>query len=272
MHSFSEAAGKAGKSIGFVPTMGALHNGHLMLVEQALAENDLVVCSIFVNPIQFNNPADLEKYPRTFEKDSTLLEAIGCDVVFYPDVAEMYPEPVTHTYDFGLLDKVMEGRYRAGHFNGVAIVVKKLFDIVRPHKAYFGEKDFQQLAVIKALVKMEAMDIRIVPCPIVRETDGLAMSSRNVRLSAAQRKEAPLIYQTLIKASELCKTQSVERVIDQVTRIINANPEMELEYFEISNPETLVPVRDNNPNGRVVACIAVFMGQVRLIDNMIFNL
>lgn len=272
MHDYSVAARKAGKSIGFVPTMGALHNGHLMLVEKALAENDLGVCSIFVNPIQFNNPRDLEKYPRTFEKDSAMLEAIGCNVIFYPDVEEMYPEPVTHTYDFGLLDKVMEGRYRAGHFNGVAIVVKKLFDIVIPHKAYFGEKDYQQLAVIKALVKTESIDIDIIPCPIVRETDGLAMSSRNVRLTPAQRREAPLIYQTLIKASELYKTQSVETVMEWVAQSINANPEMKLEYFEISATDTLIPVRENKPHGPVVACIAVFMGQIRLIDNMIFNL
>lgn len=272
MHNFSVAARKAGKSIGFVPTMGALHNGHLMLVEKALAQNDLVVCSIFVNPIQFNNTRDLEKYPRTIGKDSAMLEAIGCNVVFYPDEKEMYPEPVTHTYDFGTLDKVMEGRYRAGHFNGVAIVVKKLFDIVIPHKAYFGEKDYQQLAVIKALVKMESIDIDIVPCPIVRETDGLAMSSRNVRLTPVQRKEAPLIYQTLIKASALYKFKRVETVIDYVVQTINANPEMELEYFEISDTETLIPIRDSKPSAPVVACIAIFMGQVRLIDNMIFNL
>lgn len=272
MHDYSVTAREAGKSIGFVPTMGALHNGHLMLVEKALAENDLVVCSIFVNPIQFNNSRDLEKYPRTFGKDSAMLEAIGCNVIFYPEVEEMYPEPVTHTYDFGLLDKVMEGRYRAGHFNGVAIVVKKLFDIVIPHKAYFGEKDYQQLAVIKALVKIESVDIAIIPCPIVRETDGLAMSSRNVRLTPAQRRVAPLIYQTLIKASELYLTQSVETVIDFVAQTIRENPEMKLEYFEISDTETLAPIRENKPHGPVVACIAVFMGQVRLIDNMIFNL
>ncbi len=272
MQAYSRAARKSGKSIGFVPTMGALHNGHLMLVEQAMAENDIGICSIFVNPIQFNNPKDLEKYPRTFEKDIALLESLGCDVVFYPEVEEMYPEPVTQTYDFGLLDKVMEGRYRSGHFNGVAIVVKKLFDIVLPHKAYFGEKDFQQLAVIKALVKIESMNIAIVACPIVRETDGLAMSSRNVRLTDSQRSEAPLIFQTLVKASGLYKTEKVETVIEKVAHTINANPEMELEYFEISHPETLAPIRGNKPDTPVVACIAVYMGPVRLIDNMIFNL
>lgn len=272
MQAYSRAARKSGKSIGFVPTMGALHNGHLMLVEQAMAENDIGICSIFVNPIQFNNPKDLEKYPRTFEKDIALLESLGCDVVFYPEVEEMYPEPVTQTYDFGLLDKVMEGRYRSGHFNGVAIVVKKLFDVVLPHKAYFGEKDFQQLAVIKALVKIESMNIAIVACPIVRETDGLAMSSRNVRLTDSQRSEAPLIFQTLVKASGLYKTEKVETVIEKVAHTINANPEMELEYFEISHPETLAPIRGIKPDTPVVACIAVYMGPVRLIDNMIFNL
>ncbi|TVQ12557.1 MAG: pantoate--beta-alanine ligase [Bacteroidetes bacterium] len=272
MQALSLAARKTGKSIGFVPTMGALHSGHLHLVERALAENDIVVCSIFVNPIQFTNPGDLEKYPRTFGKDSVLLEAIGCDVVFYPDVAEMYPEPVTHTYDFGMLEKVMEGLYRAGHFNGVAIVVKKLFDIVLPHKAYFGEKDYQQLAVIQSLVKLESMDIEIIPCPIVREPDGLAMSSRNARLTPEQRKAAPFIFETLVKAAQLYKSRSVELVIDTVCESIAANPDMELEYFEISDTETLAPIRGEKPHRPVVACIAVYMGQVRLIDNMIFNL
>lgn len=261
------------KQIGFVPTMGALHQGHLELVARALEENDRVVCSIFVNPIQFNNPNDLKKYPRTFEQDAALLEAMGCHVLFYPSTSEMYPEPETRVYDFGLLDKVMEGRYRQGHFNGVAIVVKKLFDIVMPHRAYFGEKDFQQLAIIKALVKMEQTDIEIVPCAIVREPDGLAMSSRNVRLNADQRIHAPLIYQTLLKARQMYTTSSsLEEVKKEVEKVVEQNPFMELEYFEISDTESLAPIRMPKPPKPVVACIAVNMGEVRLIDNMIFNL
>ncbi|HFB61616.1 MAG TPA: pantoate--beta-alanine ligase, partial [Bacteroidetes bacterium] len=178
----------AGKTIGFVPTMGALHEGHLELMRRARKENDLLVVSIFVNPIQFNNPDDLKKYPRTLEDDMEKLKSVDCNVLFAPDAAEMYPEKVTTQYDFGELDKVMEGKFRPGHFNGVAVVVKKLFDIVQPHRAYFGEKDFQQLAIIKKLVEMENIPVEIVPCPIVRDPAGLAMSSRNRLLTPEQRK------------------------------------------------------------------------------------
>lgn len=261
-----------GRQIGFVPTMGALHRGHLELVKRAVNENDVVVCSIFVNPIQFNNPDDLKKYPRTFESDIEMLESMGCHYVFYPDTQEMYPEPETHTYDFGQLDKVMEGRYRQGHFNGVAIVVKKLFDIVLPHRAYFGEKDFQQLTIIKALVKMEKMDVEIVPCPTVRENDGLAMSSRNMRLTPEQRAQAPLIYQSLLKAKQQYMTQPAEVVKAALEKTINRHPLMKLEYFEIADTDTLEPVTGLKPQKPVVACIAVHMGEIRLIDNMLFNL
>lgn len=262
-----------GQQIGFVPTMGALHKGHLNLIERARQGNDKVVCSIFVNPIQFNNPDDLKNYPRTFERDIELLKPLGCDVVFHPDAAEMYPQKPDQKYDFGLLDKVMEGRYREGHFNGVAIVVKKLFDIVQPHRAYFGQKDFQQLAVIQALVKQEDIPVDIVPCPTVREEDGLAMSSRNVRLSAEERKNAPLIYQSLHKASQMYTRSAagVEEIKQWVSETINHNPFMELEYFEISNPDTLAPVQGDKPTTPVVACIAVQVGSVRLIDNILFN-
>lgn len=272
MQAFSSFHRKEDKKLGFVPTMGALHKGHLELVKQAVRENDLVVCSIFVNPIQFNNPGDLKKYPRTFEKDSALLEKEGCDVIFYPSVDEMYPEPATKVYDFGNLDKVMEGKYRQGHFNGVAVVVKKLFDIVMPHRAYFGEKDYQQLAIIKALVKMENLDVEIIPCTIVREDDGLAMSSRNVRLSSEQRHHAPRIYKTLIKARSIYPVSSVAEVKQEVINAINDEPSIDLEYFEISDTETLDPITDKKPEKPVIACIAVHMGDVRLIDNMIFNL
>ena len=272
MHAFSSFHRKEGKIVGFVPTMGALHKGHLELVKQAVQGNDVVISSIFVNPIQFNNPEDLKRYPRTFERDCALLEEEGCHAVFYPSVEEMYPGPVTKVYDFGKLDKVMEGSYRQGHFNGVAVVVKKLFDIVMPHRAYFGQKDYQQLAIIKALVKMENLDVEIVPCPIVRESDGLAMSSRNVRLSPEQRSRAPRIYETLVKARSMYPVSSINEVKQDVIKSIGNEPLMDLEYFEISDTETLEPITDKKPEKAVVACIAVYMGDVRLIDNMIFNL
>ena len=272
MQAFSSFQRKKGESLGFVPTMGALHKGHLELVKKAVKENGVVVCSIFVNPIQFNNSDDLKKYPRTFEKDSALLKDQGCDVIFYPSVEEMYPGPVAKSYNFGNLEKVMEGKYRPGHFNGVAVVVKKLFDIVMPHSSYFGEKDFQQLAIIKALVKMENMDVEIVPCPIIREDDGLAMSSRNERLSQEQRNHAPRIYETLVKARNMFPVYSISDVKRMVVAAIENEPFMELEYFEISDTETLEPVSENIPGKPVIGCIAVHMGDVRLIDNMVFNL
>ncbi|MFN3556599.1 MAG: pantoate--beta-alanine ligase [Bacteroidales bacterium] len=272
MQHFSLNCRSQGKSLGFVPTMGALHQGHLELVRRALSENDVVVCSIFVNPIQFNNPEDLQKYPRTFETDASMLQQLGCDAIFYPSVQEMYPEPEHRVFDFGQLDKVMEGEFRPGHFNGVAIVVKKLFEIVLPHRAYFGEKDFQQLAIIRALVKMEAMDLEIVPCSIVREEDGLAMSSRNVRLSAEERRQAPLIYKTLLTARELYRHAEPAEVIRRVEDMINSCPSMQLEYFNIAHMDSLQSIGTTKPAEPVVACIAVYMGEVRLIDNMIFNL
>ncbi len=260
----------AGNSIGFVPTMGALHPGHLALAGQAKRENDLVVCSIFVNPIQFNNPEDLKKYPRTLETDLEHLRSIRCDAVFCPDEKEMYPGPETKVYDFGHLDKVMEGRYRQGHFNGVAIVVKKLFDIVEPHRAYFGQKDYQQLQIIKAMVKKEAMDVEIIPCATVREPDGLAMSSRNARLTPTQRQGAGKIYKVLQGAREMYPGQAVSTIEKWATQEINASPELETEYFQIVDAETLLPVGDDDLGNELVACVAVYAGEVRLIDNMKF--
>jgi pantoate--beta-alanine ligase len=259
---------KRGKSVGFVPTMGALHRGHLALVRRSREENDMATCSIFVNPIQFNNPEDLEKYPRTVESDLELLEKTGCDMVFMPSVDEMYPEPVSHEYDFGDLGKVMEGKFRPGHFNGVAIVVKKLFDIIQPDKAYFGEKDFQQLRVIEALVRMENMPVSIVPYPIVRESDGLAMSSRNIRLSREQRAVAPEIYQTLLRANDLAGKIPVAEVKEfAIARL--AYKGFRPEYFEIVDSQTLSPVNVWDGTQEVRACVAVHLGKVRLIDNMI---
>lgn len=261
-----------GKKIGFVPTMGALHEGHLSLIRQAFAENDVVVASIFVNPIQFNNPDDLQKYPRTFEADCALLQSAGCHFLFYPSVAEMYPEPVTKVYDFGQLDKVMEGEHRPGHFNGVAVVVHKLFEIVKPTKAYFGLKDFQQLAIVQQLVINEAIPVQIVPCPIVREHDGLAMSSRNVRLGANERAIAPFIYQTLKQAVELSANTSVEAVKQYVYNAFSKQEAFNLEYFSIVDGVTLQDVSTFETNKFTVGCIAVHLGGVRLIDNIVFRL
>lgn len=259
-----------GKTVGFVPTMGALHDGHLQLMRRAKQENSLLVVSIFVNPIQFNNPEDLKKYPRNLEKDQHLLETVGCDVVFAPSVDEMYPEVVTTKYDFGKLETVMEGAFRKGHFNGVAVVVKKLFDIILPDKAYFGEKDFQQLAIIQELVRMENLPVQIIPCPIVREEDGLAMSSRNERLSGDERKAAPFIYKTLKEAVKLSNKMPPIEIKNWVIEQFAANKVFQLEYFEIANAHDLQPVTAWNKAYGTMGFIAVQLGQVRLIDNIRF--
>lgn len=260
-----------GKSIGFVPTMGALHKGHVSLVERSVAENDITVVSIFVNPTQFNDKNDLKNYPRMPEKDIAMLEAAGVNVVFMPTESEIYPEPDTRVFDFGMLDKVMEGKFRPGHFNGVAQVVSKLFDIVEPHRAYFGQKDYQQLAIIRAMVRMLGYRIEIVGCPIVREPDGLAMSSRNLLLTPEHRKSAPLIYQTLAEARNKTNEFSVKDMIDWVVNRINSDPNLKVEYFELADADSLLPVQGwDHPNG-IVGCIAVWAGNIRLIDNMMFK-
>jgi len=260
-----------GKSIGFVPTMGALHKGHVSLVERSVAENDITVVSIFVNPTQFNDKNDLKNYPRMPEKDIAMLEAAGVNVVFMPTESEIYPEPDTRVFDFGMLDKVMEGKFRPGHFNGVAQVVSKLFDIVEPHRAYFGQKDYQQLAIIRAMVRMLGYRIEIVGCPIVREPDGLAMSSRNLLLTPEHRKSAPLIYQTLAEARNKTNEFSVKEMIDWVVNRINSDPNLKVEYFELADADSLLPVQGwDHPNG-IVGCIAVWAGNIRLIDNMMFK-
>ncbi len=255
-------------SIGFVPTMGALHAGHLSLIKQAKAENDLVVASIFVNPIQFNNASDLKKYPRTLESDAKMLEKAGCDVVFAPSEKEMYPKKPTETYDFGKLEKVMEGKFRPGHFNGVAIVVKRLFEIVQPQKAYFGEKDFQQLAIIRELVKKEKMKIDIVACPIIREKDGLAMSSRNARLDKAQRSIAPIIHKTIRDAADLAGLMPVKNIEVWVKKVLSRADHIQIEYVTIANEKTLQAVKTGDTPGEKRIFIACFLGDVRLIDNV----
>jgi pantoate--beta-alanine ligase len=259
-----------GKTVGFVPTMGALHAGHISLVKQAVLENPVVVVSIFVNPTQFNDPADLERYPRTLENDMKLLELTGCSIVFAPNAKEVYPEPDKRKFNFGKLEEVMEGKHRPGHFNGVAQVVSRLFDMVKPTKAYFGLKDFQQLAIVKNMVKQLQLPVEIVPCAIIREKSGLAMSSRNELLTEEQRKNATLISETLFKAKELKWQKSVQEITDWVTETINKNPFLDVEYFEIVDDEQLQPVKSWDEKSTKVGCVAVFCGKIRLIDNIVF--
>ncbi|MFA5816499.1 MAG: pantoate--beta-alanine ligase [Bacteroidales bacterium] len=257
-------------TVGFVPTMGALHEGHLSLVRRATRENDRVAVSIFVNPIQFNNPADLEKYPRNLGADLELLKPLlkKDDFIFAPAVAEMYPKAETHVYDFGSMAEVMEGRFRPGHFNGVGVVVNKLFRIVEPATAYFGEKDFQQLAIIRRLVGIEQLPIIIIPCAIIREPDGLAMSSRNVRLTPDHRRAAPLIFQTLTQAAGKVTSASPEQLRQFIISTLNHTGLLEVEYVEFADEATLNPVTSWSKSENIRCFIAVQAGEVRLMDNV----
>ena len=257
-----------GKKVGLVPTMGALHTGHISLVKRCVAENDICVVSDFVNPTQFNDKHDLETYPRTLDADCALLEPVGCDYVFAPSVAEMYPEPDTRVFNLGPVAEVMEGPRRPGHFNGVAQVVSKLFYIVEPDNAYFGEKDFQQIAVIREMVRQLNLPVHIVDCPIQREADGLALSSRNTRLTPEQRQKAPVIARTLKESTTFVPAKSVQEVIDYVVNTINQVPEMEVEYFEIVDGNTMQPIQNWSDTTYPVGCITVYCGEVRLIDNI----
>lgn len=259
-----------GHSIGFVPTMGALHPGHLSLVERAGQENERVVVSIFVNPTQFNNPSDLKSYPRTLDTDLGLLTTCPCDYVFTPDVTEIYPEPDTRKFDFGTLETLMEGHFRPGHFNGVAQVVSKLFEIVKPDNAYFGLKDFQQYSVIKAMCSMLQLPVRIVPCDIVREGDGLAMSSRNSLLTEKHRAAAPQIFSILQEAVSESEFFGPEEIKRRVTAKIDSIPLLQLEYFDIVDEQTLQTITSWEQKFTKIGCIAVFAGSVRLIDNIVF--
>ena len=259
---------KAGKKIGFVPTMGALHEGHASLVRRAVAENDVVVVSDFVNPTQFNDKNDLLKYPRTLEADCELLEKEGAAYVFAPSVEEVYPEPDTRQFSYAPLDTVMEGKYRPGHFNGVCQVVSKLFIMVEPDKAYFGEKDFQQLAIIREMVKQMNFPLEIVGCPIVREADGLALSSRNARLSEEERRQALSISKTLFQSKEYAATHTVEETQKFVEDGIAAAEGLELEYFELVDGTTLQKISTWDETNYAVGCITVYCGEVRLIDNI----
>mgnify|MGYP002536919420 CR=1 FL=1 len=256
------------KKIGFVPTMGALHNGHLSLVQHCVKNNDVCVVSVFVNPTQFNDKHDLETYPRTLEADCVLLESAGCDYVFAPSVEEMYPEPDTRTFDLGTVSEVMEGAKRPGHFNGVAQVVSKLFYIVEPDNAYFGEKDFQQIAVIKSMVAQLALPIEIVECAIIRGEDGLALSSRNTLLDAAHRAAAPHIYATLHAAVSKSQEMTPAQLKAWVTAEVERNPLLKVIYYQSVDARTMQEVATWDDSPRIQGCIAVQAGDIRLIDNI----
>lgn len=257
-----------GKRIGFVPTMGALHDGHASLVARSVKENDITVVSVFVNPTQFNDKNDLKNYPRTLDADCALLERVGAAVVFAPSVEEMYPTEDTRRFSFAPLDTVMEGACRPGHFNGVAQIVSKLFYAVNPDRAYFGEKDFQQLAIIREMVRQLSLDVEIVGCPIVREEDGLAMSSRNTLLSEDERERALTISSTLFASVDFAKVNTLEATKAFVEDMINDTPGLELEYYQIVDGNTLQEIAEWGDSDYVVGCIALFCGNVRLIDNI----
>ena len=263
-----DALRKEGKTIGLVPTMGALHAGHASLVKRAVAENDVVVVSDFVNPTQFNDKNDLLKYPRTLDADCKLLEECGASFVFAPSVEEIYPEPDTRQFSYAPLDTVMEGKFRPGHFNGVCQIVSKLFLIVEPTRAYFGEKDFQQLAIIREMVRKYPFNLEIVGCPIVREADGLALSSRNARLSDEQRIQALQISKTLFASVEYAQTHTLAETKAFVESAISTAEGLRLEYFEIVDGNSLQTVCDWKDGSYIVGCITVFCGEVRLIDNL----
>ncbi|MBF6597707.1 MAG: pantoate--beta-alanine ligase [Fermentimonas sp.] len=259
---------KGGKSVGFVPTMGALHKGHGELVNYSVKENDITVVSIFVNPTQFNNSNDLNLYPRTPERDYDLLEALRTDIIFTPSVNEIYPVPDKRVFDFGRLDKVLEGEYRAGHFNGVAQVVSKLFSFVMPDKAYFGEKDFQQLAIIRQMVKQLDLKVEIIGIPIVREESGLAMSSRNQRLTEDEKVTVSAIYRVLKESTYMINEYSPEIITNRVVGELNSIPGLHVEYFSIVNGDSLETVSTWDSTESIFGCIAVYCGEVRLIDNI----
>lgn len=255
-------------TVGFVPTMGALHEGHISLVERARKECDTVVVSVFVNPTQFNDKTDLKNYPRTPEADAAMLEAAGVDYVLFPTVEEIYPEPDTRVFEFGLVDKVMEGATRPGHFNGVAQVVSRLFAIVEPDRAYFGEKDFQQIAVIRAMVAQLGLKVEIVDCPIIRDTDGLARSSRNTLLDKAHRAAAPHIYEVLSAAASKTGEMTPDELSAWVVEQVNAEPLLETIYFQAVDAQTMQQVHSWDEGPRIQGCIAVQAGAIRLIDNI----
>lgn len=258
-----------GKAIGFVPTMGALHKGHISLIESSLKNTDITVASIFVNPTQFNDKADLERYPRTIEKDAQMLEKACCHILFTPEVSEIYPEIDKRVFNFGNLEAVLEGAHRPGHFNGVAQVVSLLFDIVKPNKAFFGSKDYQQLLIIKELTKQLKLNIEVVACPTLREADGLAMSSRNMLLNDDERKAASLIPVLMQESKQLKKEgKSLDQIKQFVSEKLTSNPLYKLDYYEVCDAKTLQPVTSLNNSVISISLIACFVGKIRLIDNL----
>lgn len=271
--SYLKSVSNLASTVGFVPTMGALHQGHLSLLSKALRDNTIVVISIFVNPTQFNNSEDLEKYPRTLEKDVEKIQSVSDKIiVFAPTVADIYEgKTISQHFDFDGLENQMEGKFRPGHFDGVGTIVKRLFEIVKPTNAYFGEKDFQQLQIIKKLVEKEKIQVNIVGCPIFREANGLAMSSRNERLSEKEKQDAAVIYNTLKKVNLMFGTENVASISDWVTKTFDAIPNFELEYFEIVDEETLLPCIKKNKTEKYRAFIAVFVNKIRLIDTISLN-
>lgn len=270
LRSFVTEERKQGHRIAFVPTMGALHEGHLSLVRRALKENDCCIVSVFVNPTQFNNPRDLETYPRTLDADSHLLASIGTTALFAPEVETIYPEPDTRVFHVGAVAEVMEGKYRPGHFNGVMQVVSRLFNLVQPDCAYFGEKDFQQIAVLRAMAREIKSPVEIIACPIVREEDGLARSSRNTLLSEEGRVQAPNIYRILSESRTWSKELSPKEVIERATQLLDAIPTLRVEYFEIVDADTLQPITRWEDSPKPHGCITVYCGEVRLIDNIAY--
>lgn len=267
--SFVNDFRKEGKTIGLVPTMGALHEGHLSLVKECKENTDVAVVSIFVNPTQFNDPEDLKRYPRTPEKDISLLNTVNCDLVFLPAVEEIYPEKDTRKFNFGYIESIMEGARRPGHFNGVGQVVSRLFDIVTPDKAFFGMKDFQQIAIIKSMVQQLNYKIDIISCPIIREASGLALSSRNMLLNEDHKKNAPHIYTTLKKARNLVAQMSVDDLKKWITEQIDSNPYLKTEYVEIVDNTTLQIAKNWDGKNNKVVCVAIHAGKIRLIDNIV---
>ncbi len=259
------------KTIGFVPTMGALHQGHISLIDYSKKETDITVCSIFVNPTQFNNQSDLKNYPRTPDADIKLLEAAGCDILYMPDVKDVYTENDTRKFDFGYLDNILEGATRPGHFNGVGQVVSILLEGVKPDKAFFGSKDYQQVMVVKSLVKQLNLHVDIIPCPILREPDGLAMSSRNVRLNEQERLEAAAIPEMMKLGNQILKLYGIAEAKKYISSVVATIPNMKLDYYEVCDAETLEAISDIKPNQKAISLIAVFVGNIRLIDNWMVN-
>jgi len=270
IHNYLDQLRSLGKTIGFVPTMGALHAGHLSLIEQARKSAEVIVCSIFVNPTQFNDKKDLENYPRPIEDDIRKLEEVKCDILFIPEVDEMYNSSEKWSIELGNLDTVLEGKIRPGHYQGVTQIVKKLFDTVNPDFAFFGQKDYQQFMVISYMVKKLRMKVKLVLCPIIREEDGLAMSSRNMYISAADRINSLALFHALSKFRALYKTKSILRLKTEITSFLKSAPGIEMEYFEIFNAKSFKPATSKR-SGSIIALVAAKVGSIRIIDNMIIE-